>query len=87
MQDEFERDDQGERDRERNRWLMNGNDGVVDHARRILNDATDSLPCPAIYRYKAREAATGLFEGRLRGSSGLPFLFDPNSISNEESNA
>ena len=76
LQDEFERDDQGERDRIRNRWLLNGNDGVVDHARHILQEATDSLPCPAIHRYKARDAALGLFEGRLRGNNGLPFLFD-----------
>ena len=85
LQDEFERDDQGERDRIRNRWLRNGNDGVVDHARLILQEATDSLPCPAIHRYKARVAATGLFEGRLRSSNGgLPFLFD-NQNSDQES--
>ena len=75
LQDEFERDDRAERERVRNEWLMNGKDGVVDHARNILNEAVDSLPCPAIHRYKAREAAVGLFEGRMRGSSGIPDLF------------
>ena len=60
----------------RNRWLMNGEDGVIDHARGLLRQATSSLPCPSLYRYKAGVAAEALFEGRLRGSSGLPFLFD-----------
>ena len=82
LQDEFEQDDRAERERSRNTWLMNGKDGVVDHARNILQEAADSLPCPAIHRYKALENAQGLFEGRLRGSGGLPFLFDDNRESN-----
>ena len=71
LQDEFEADDLGERERRRNEWLR----GVVDHARSILAAATDSLPCPAIHRYKARAGAEGLFEGRIRGPQGLPSLF------------
>ena len=74
LQDEFEEADPGKRIR--NKWLMNDNDGVVDHARKILRDAEDSLPCPAIQRYKARVRADSVFEGRLHGSNGLPFLFD-----------
>ena len=73
LQDEFEADDDPGRDRIHNDWLRNV---VVQNARKILNDATDSLPCPAIHRYKARDAAEGLFEGRLRGNNGLAFLFD-----------
>ena len=73
LQDEFEAGDDAGRERVHNDWLR---DFVVPHARNILSDATDSLPCPAIHRYRARENATGLFEGRLRGNSGLPFLFD-----------
>ena len=75
LQDEFESDAVAERQRVRNVWLMNGKDGVVDHARNILSEAVDSLPCPAIHRYKAREAAVGLFEGRMRGNRGIPELF------------
>ena len=71
LQDEFEADE-SERPGIRNHWLM---DGVVARARTLLQDATDSLPCPAIHRYKARVNAEGLFEGRIRGNSGLPFLF------------
>ena len=82
LQEEFEADSDDDRRRIRNEWLMSGRDGVVDHGRRILRSATAALPCPAIYRYKAREAAEGLFEGRLRGNSGLPFLFD-NTITEE----
>ena len=75
LQEEFETEDREERERIHNRWLMNGRDGVVDHARRILSDATDSLPCPSIHRFKARANAEGLFEGRIRGNQGLPFLY------------
>ncbi|MYB84416.1 MAG: type I-E CRISPR-associated protein Cse1/CasA [Chloroflexi bacterium] len=71
LQDEFEAPN-SEREGVHNRWLMH----VVDHARGLLHDAADSLPCPAIHRYKAEVNAVGLFEGRLRGGSGLPFLFD-----------
>ena len=75
LQTEFEAD-ASERLGRRNDWLVNGNDGVVDHARRLLQDATDSLPCTAIHRYRAQVRAEGLFEGRIRGNGGLPFLFD-----------
>ena len=71
LQNEFETDDLGERERRRNEWLR----GVVDHARDILAAAADSLPCPAIHRYKARACAESLFEGRIRGPQGLPSLF------------
>ena len=59
----------------RNQWLMNGKDGVVDHARNVLHWAQDDVPCPIAYRYKARERTDSLFEGRLRSNGGLPFLF------------
>ena len=73
LQTEFEAEDTGERERIHNGWLR---DFVLTNARSILHDAEDSLPCPAIHRYRARVNAEGLFEGRLRGNSGLPFLFD-----------
>ena len=72
LQIEFEANE-SERPGRRNEWLLGF---VVAHARDLLRDATDSLPCPAIYRYKARVNAAGLFEGRLRGNTGLPSLFD-----------
>ena len=76
LQDEFEAED-SERQGIRNRWLLNDEhqSGVINHARTLLYDAEQSLPCPTIYYYKAREAAEGLFEGRLRGNGGLPELF------------
>ena len=73
----------GERQGIRNNWLMNGSDGVIDHARVLLDDAESTLPCPSIHRYKARAAAEGLFEGRIRGNSGLPFLFDQATQEND----
>ena len=73
LQTEFEADNDAERERIHNDWLR---DFVVPSARDILHDAADSLPCPAIHRYRARVNAEGLFEGRIRGNSGLPFLFN-----------
>lgn len=75
LQDEFEEEDSDDRERIRDRWLRNGKDGVIDHAGNILSIAIDSLPCPAIHRYKARASSERLFHGRLRSNRGLPFLF------------
>ena len=74
LQVEFEA---GETQRQsyRKRWLMNGRDGVIDHARALLQDAADTVPTPVMLRYRARASAEALFERRLRGTNGLPFLF------------
>ena len=85
LQEELEAD-VADRTATRARWLLNESDpkGVIDHARGLLYDAEDSLPCPAIHYYKARTAAEGLFEGRIRGGSGFPDLFpDPNEEAQE----
>ena len=84
LQAEFEADGQTERDRIHNGWLMNDKDGVLDRARKILSDAIDSLPCPEIERYKARVGAEGLFEGRIRGNNGLPFLFTKQGVDDDD---
>ena len=81
LQTEFEAHGSDGREHVRKAWLMNGRDGVVDHARRLLHTAEDTLPCLGIYRYRARVSAEELFEGGLRASSGLPFLF---SLRNRE---
>ena len=77
LQDEFEKDE-SERQAIRNRWLLNNedSDGVINHARKILQDAADSLPCNEMRRYKARTRAEGMFEGRIRNNNGgFPDLF------------
>ena len=76
LQDELEADE-SERQNIHDRWLLDNesNGGVINHARALLEDATDSLPCPSIHRYKARTNAEGLFEGRIRGNGGFPDLF------------
>ena len=85
LQTEFEADDDARRQDIRSQWLLNNNkSGVVDHARSILRDAEDSLPCPAMHRYRARVNAEGLFEGRIRGNSGLPSLFLSEKEGNEK---
>lgn len=83
LQDEFEIDDAAERERIRSRWLMNGNDGVVDHAVNILAAAQRALPCQSIHRYKARVRSDSVFWGRLRGPNGLPALFDRENVDQE----
>ena len=80
LQKEFEDDDHQERQRIHNNWLT----GVVHHARDMLAGAINSLPCPAIERYKARVGAEGLFEGRIRGNRGLPFLFTEKGDDNDD---
>ena len=71
LQDELDisADDRAERERIRYQWLR---DFVIHKARGILQDATDALPCPAMFRYQARVGAEGLFEGRVRQGGGLP---------------
>ncbi len=73
LQTEFEADP-GERKNIRIRWLMNGQDGVVDLAHNILFRAEEALPCRVAHRYRARANAESLFKGRIRGPQGLPFL-------------
>ena len=70
LQTEFEAE-AADRESIRNQWLR---DFVIANARDLLHDAEDSLPCPAISRYRARVSADGLFEGRLRGRDGFPGL-------------
>lgn len=82
LQTELEADGT-ERERIRRNWLMNGTDGVVDHARNVLHAAEDGLPCSTSHRYKARAQARNLFEGRIRGPKGLPFLFQNTDEENE----
>ena len=71
LQDEFGIDGQSERRDESLEWQR----WLVDEARKVLHSAEDSLPCPAIHRYRARARADGLFEGRIRGNGGIPEIF------------
>ena len=75
LQDEVEAEQANGNSQEvRDDWLRGK---VFPMARNFLSDATDSLPCPAIHRYRARVAAEGLFEGRLRSpNGGFPRLFN-----------
>ena len=78
LQDEFREGDPAKRTQIRNEWLKNdARDGVIDHARKILRDAANSLPCPAIQRYRARVRADSVFESRIRGpKDGFPDLYN-----------
>lgn len=86
LQVEFEEDDADGRDRIRNKWLLNDkdDDGVINHARRVLTNAQDALPCRTLQRYRARVRSDSLFNGGIRGSNGLPFLFDTRNDKKED---
>lgn len=83
LQDEFEANDNEGRDRIRKEWLRNGEDGVIDHAEKILRAAQNALPCLSIHHYKAQVRADGVFWGRLAGTNGLPELFNQENTNQE----
>lgn len=72
IQEAFEKTTNAERDKVRDEWL---NDVVVKGARGLLDQACDSLPFPAIQRYRARVRARDVFDARLRRDGGWSFLF------------
>ena len=72
LQEEFEADSQANRRHIRRDWQC----GVIRVARDLLRQAQAALPCPAIHRYRARVRADSVFEGRIRGNTGFPDLFD-----------
>ena len=83
LQKEFDVDDPDERRRVRGEWLL----GVIEDARRLVRDAQASLPCPAVWRYRARARAEGVFEGRVRGNNGFPWLFEREETVRDDRNA
>ena len=83
LQTEFEAE-QTERELTRNRWLRNGENGVIDHASKMLQSAVAALPCPETRRYKARVRAESIFWGSLMGNNGLPSAFPSREKENDE---
>ncbi len=71
LQEEFDAAE-SERSDIRKEWL----NGLLGDARSIRNLAMDLIPCPKRDYYRARVRAEGVFEGRIRGSQGLSFLFE-----------
>ena len=63
LQTELEIEDSAAKEEERHRWLL---EGPMAGAREVLRQAQDALPCSSLLRFRARVAADGLFEGRLR---------------------
>lgn len=75
LQSEFEVEQKEERQTIRDKWLWNGTDGVIDHARCILSDAQNALKCQAIQRYRACANSDNLFARNISGNrSGFPDL-------------
>ena len=71
LQDVFEADGGAPRRMVRNEWRRR----MLDEARTILQQAEETLPCPAIRRYRARVRADIIFEGRIRSNNGFPELY------------
>ena len=84
LQNEFELNDAEDRRRLRNDWCLR----VIEDAREVMGQAMDTLPCPAIRRYRARVRAESIFEGRIRGNNGFPELYtsEENNDDNGDNN-
>ena len=44
---------------------------LIHTARKLRDEAIDSVPCASIHRHRARARATSAFEGRLRRANGI----------------
>ena len=88
LQVEFEEEDADERDRIRNKWLLNDkdDDGVINHARHILANAQDALPCLTLQRYRARVRSDSVFKEGIEGPKGLPFLYNTKNDDKKDGN-
>ncbi len=71
LQDELEADSPEKRLQVRKSWMLE----VKDMAQKLLQQATEALPCSTMQRYRARASAESLFQGRIRGPKGLPAYF------------
>ena len=53
---------------------------MIDAAERLLGEAIEAVPCPAIRQHRARARAVSAFQGRLRRPNGVfeaqPEIFD-----------
>ena len=70
LQEEFIEEDREERSRIRDKWRQT----MIDGALRLLNEAEDTLPCPAIRKLRARVQAESVFRGRMRRA--FPTLYE-----------
>ena len=66
-----------QRDQVRRRWLINGEDGLVDQALELLAQGQEALSCTRNRFYAAQAQSDMVFQQRLRASRGFPFLFQP----------
>lgn len=59
---------------------------LIRTARKLLNEAIDSVPYASIHRHRARARATSAFEGRLRRANSIfsdqPEIFNTKEINN-----
>ena len=74
LQEEFVEEGRDERSRIRDKWRRT----VIDGALRLLNEAEDTLPCPAMRKLRARVQAESVFSGRMR--SAFPSLYEIQEI-------
>ena len=58
---------------------------LIHTARKLHDEAIDSVPCASIHRHRARARATSAFEGRLRRANGI-FSNQPEIFNTKETN-
>ena len=58
---------------------------LINAARKLLNEAIDSVPCASIRRHRARARATSAFEGKVRGEKSI-FSDQPEIFNTRETN-
>ena len=58
---------------------------LINAARKLLNEAIDSVPCASIRRHRARARATSAFEGKVRGEKSI-FSDQPEIFNTKETN-
>ena len=58
---------------------------LINAARKLLNEAIDSVPCASIRRHRARARATSAFKGKVRGEKSI-FSDQPEIFNTRETN-
>ena len=76
-----------DREKVRIHWLMNGHNGLIDHALDILAQGQEALSCQRNRFYPAQAQSDMIFQRRLQAGSGFPFLFNPETRQDQKADA
>ena len=65
-----------DREQVRAGWMTRKDTGIIDRARRTLQDHMESAPCPSGRRLRGRANAESMLENWLRTNRGFPQLYE-----------